>query len=618
VWRSDETWLGGREVSVCFHHPDCFPLQCIGPVKIHVCPLTSSPTAVLGSVDGRRTVWLWVHFACLEEVMAALHSLLSDQSSGAAVSTNESDQICRFSLIGSLASVVLRRVVLAAPPAERLLGVSLYAPREHSEFARQVLQSEGLNSLWLDGHVLAVEAPDCRELTFSRGGEAVFRERESYRKWGHIEDNTAQSHGRARLRWPATAAQCWGLLDLSLLSRCKEDMTPTPLMHKQRSEQRQKAYALPSFFRALEKGDNWTAEDTSSGDTVRRASSGDTVRKSDINAFPVLLVRQCGSQLCEGVFPPSANPRKVAGKTDSCLPLEQTGWDIVVPSAWARPLWVALNYAGACAVGLDEMEAVHTAAGCPSFPRDFPDSEAGRLYWEAREAEQGALEQRRPRRKKRMGRRGSVPVWDDLFEGRETYTEDVSTDFAVIRNPEYLLPFVPSDMTSSTHLQRPSRLLAGSDESAPVLPTSLALSFRTMVRVSLWCTGRGSPLTGASVCRPLRSDVEQWVLHQQTRKTHTLSKGRRLGEWWGVRGCSGGGEGEAGDGREVVGAVAAGCRADLSGSPVVAVAFCEASALKELLDAGFQLSVGQVSLLVMYRNPLSSWYRPALLTVQGF
>lgn len=610
-------WEGQQEIQLCFYRPECFPLQCIGPVKMFICPDIRQ-----NECARPRKMWLWVHAACLEELLGALNTQLTNQS---ALYTTVSldllrDNVCRFSLIGALSSVVLSRVLLASPPPGRAYASSpTFAPLEHSEFARLALQSGALNSLWLHGRVLGVQAPDCRELTFSQRGEATFRQIDAYSKWGHTTDASVtridERQVRRRLKWPVTAAECYGLFDNSLLSSCEQSMTPTDLVHKQRSEQRKKAYTLPHFFRSLEKGDNWTVSTGDSQKTIQpgggdmRTSGGACV--DGLNSFPVLMVRQsnyqsfdCGSS---GKFPPSCKT-KSSGGSDLLLPLEQTGWDIIVPSVWARPLWVALNYAGACAVGLTEMEAIHTAAGSASFPRDYPDSRAGRDYWGNRKAEETQLLQRRPHRKKKIGRRGRVPEWDDLF-GQAAAK---SREFGVIRNPQQLMSCIPTEMTSSKCMQRQSRLFTEQRDTVSVA-TSLSspLSMHMAVRVFLRCTGRGSPESGAVICSPLSGDREKWTTHHRTRRTHTLSKGRRLGEWWGE--CAGSEEG-----RKAVGIVAAGCRADLSGSPVVAVGFCEATALKEMLAAGFRQSTGPVSTLVMFRNPLSEWYRPALLEAHGF
>ena len=59
------------------------------------------------------------------------------------------------------------------------------------------------------------------------------------------------------------------------------------------------------------------------------------------------------------------------------------GWDIILPSGWAMPFWMALIYRGARAVGLKESRACAFEKFEPCFPRDFPDTAAGRAHNES-------------------------------------------------------------------------------------------------------------------------------------------------------------------------------------------------------------------------------------------
>eukprot|EP01084_Bolivina_argentea_P281859 482353_1 len=57
------------------------------------------------------------------------------------------------------------------------------------------------------------------------------------------------------------------------------------------------------------------------------------------------------------------------------------GWDVILPKGWARPFWGALVFAGGRASALNDIERLHLELEEPSFPQDFPNTPAGRNYW---------------------------------------------------------------------------------------------------------------------------------------------------------------------------------------------------------------------------------------------
>ncbi len=60
------------------------------------------------------------------------------------------------------------------------------------------------------------------------------------------------------------------------------------------------------------------------------------------------------------------------------------GWDVILPEGWARPFWGALVFAGGRASALNDIERLHLELDEPSFPQDFPNTPAGRNYWNAK------------------------------------------------------------------------------------------------------------------------------------------------------------------------------------------------------------------------------------------
>lgn len=54
------------------------------------------------------------------------------------------------------------------------------------------------------------------------------------------------------------------------------------------------------------------------------------------------------------------------------------GFELILPSNWAMPFWIALIYQGARAGGLQEAARVTFETGSLHFPEDFIDTEVGR------------------------------------------------------------------------------------------------------------------------------------------------------------------------------------------------------------------------------------------------
>lgn len=56
-----------------------------------------------------------------------------------------------------------------------------------------------------------------------------------------------------------------------------------------------------------------------------------------------------------------------------------SGWDLIVPSKWGMAFWVSLNYHGARACGMRELQKCSLEVQTLHFPLDYPDTAAGQL-----------------------------------------------------------------------------------------------------------------------------------------------------------------------------------------------------------------------------------------------
>jgi ribonuclease P/MRP protein subunit POP1 len=80
--------------------------------------------------------------------------------------------------------------------------------------------------------------------------------------------------------------------------------------------------------------------------------------------IPILLIQR-------GVF---------SGQKKSKIVFESqeftSGWDIILPSIWAKEVWKSLVFAGARVGGLRESRVLSYESGIPAFPYDFPETPA--------------------------------------------------------------------------------------------------------------------------------------------------------------------------------------------------------------------------------------------------
>ncbi|CAN8001333.1 unnamed protein product [Ixodes hexagonus] len=116
--------------------------------------------------------------------------------------------------------------------------------------------------------------------------------------------------------------------------------------------------------------------------------------------IPVLLVRKEGSRSNLGFG---------------------SGWDVILPSHWARPFWIALIYRGARAAGLRELRSLALETGYPCFPFDHPDTRATQEYEEVSRRELMTKHLRYPPDKRPSFQKLGVPYpfffpWKELVK----------------------------------------------------------------------------------------------------------------------------------------------------------------------------------------------------------
>lgn len=100
------------------------------------------------------------------------------------------------------------------------------------------------------------------------------------------------------------------------------------------------------------------------------------------------------------------------------------GFTLFVPAGWGMPFWQSLVFTGSLIAGLKERRNQHLEAGKPSFPEDYPHTQAGRAYWSTRAAQDHLRWLRKPTSKRLNFTRlqGSdpwKPNWHQLLAAQE-------------------------------------------------------------------------------------------------------------------------------------------------------------------------------------------------------
>ena len=589
-------------------------------------------------------------------------------SPGSGDASPVSGRLSRIAVVGTEASQLLMRVIepLLSPDIDK-------TSVENGIFFKQVLQSEGINTLWKHNEGLSFQALDCRELLFKEKGCTQIREENPYQTWTSLSSvacplpttttttTTAASQSKSvssghqrppkikrvsRPVSPVTSALfADGFRVASTAARGqkekekegKEKVTVSDaVLNAMRQQQREAVYQLcggdsgSSKLSVVAKdadgSDKWSLVPRSTSRASEQGPLGHCEEKDPQVAlrsnlkFPILLIRKCHS---------AANSN--ADADHGLLPLCLRGWDLLIPEQHCNSVWQALQYAGGRSIGLEERAVVSGALSEPSFPRDFPDSAAGREYWKRWRTTNHVQNKNRPVRKRKQNKRlERVPNLKSLFE--DEYGGDSSllrsvTDLVVMRNVEFARPFFPpqlllprqhdgAEYTFAASLQCSTAQELDTTDREVVLPQ---LPFPTLIRIYLSASGRGVPHCGAELFQPLREDYERWLAHRRHRSEATTTPNRKWGDWHGENSAAAGRgrrPDERNGGRMLVGLVSSALQPDLFRPEKGAIAFCEAGKLSQMVASSTYIvksgKRSEVVPLFMYRNPLSDIFRPAL------
>jgi ribonuclease P/MRP protein subunit POP1 len=298
---------------------------------------------------GGGALWLWLHAAAVCDVLAAAAPLCA----AAGVSLSLRADLCRFELVGATATSLAARVLV---PSAR---------------------GGGAGGPWPCGAPAAppgaVAAARCRDPRAAAHAHAHAAHDDA--DADDADDESAAPPPPAL--WPADASHAddavlWrdaAAFDASGADDVAKTAPPLPPWLSPAPEAALCARAAASRRFSLEHG---------AAAAAKRDAADDNADDDAASVMPALLLRRA---------PPARAPAL-------------GGWSIVVPSAWAQPLWRCLIGAGAAAAGRLEWGWLALDAGAARFPEHFPDTPAGRRAARKAEEDAAAAQQRKPKGKR--------------------------------------------------------------------------------------------------------------------------------------------------------------------------------------------------------------------------
>ena len=225
----------------------------------------------------------------------------------------------------------------------------------NEEFFRRVLTHRSMTRIWRDGAALGLRVKDVRLLTKhhrdkEHDSKVTLSLTEQPRPDNDCHSILLDSHDGIRkeaevdLMWPRASwiSDIWHDQHRHQGSQCfMRDHKLNNRLFKSKSVDRSQVQQV-------------VVDDA---DYVRRnSSSGIKVQGPDTTSFPVVIIRKDLR---------NQSSRRLKNKKN--VPF--VGFDIILPSRWGSAVWHAFQFAGARAVGVEEVDSIQLDHGVASFPR---------------------------------------------------------------------------------------------------------------------------------------------------------------------------------------------------------------------------------------------------------
>ena len=267
--------------------------------------------------------------------------------------------IQRFSIRGQGSLALLGKVLQTVNKKEEFTGPTVgdvgHASRNENmnneDFFRSVLTYQPFSRIWKENTALGVFVEDVRKLTsYHRNAQLHESEVLALSSERAQDDSDGLNYSplvpcdrlKKKLVWPAASSSS-PLWSAQQRSECSRKFVKDDEMNKNICKSRQSISSLMQHRHGEE--------------TFHNPTSVNTAPKQDVSIpFPVIVIRKDLKNI---------SSKRMSSKKG--LPF--LGFDILLPSGWGAAVWRAFQFAGAIAIGTEELDSIQLDHGVASFPR---------------------------------------------------------------------------------------------------------------------------------------------------------------------------------------------------------------------------------------------------------
>ncbi|KAL3663058.1 hypothetical protein V7S43_011999 [Phytophthora oleae] len=525
---------GNEEGTSMLYHENEFPQGAIAPVTFMWRPLQKDFENGEFKLhedwqSAKRQLWLWVHPAAYMEAATAIAAACQEVEDAVEM-LDRRGQLSRFKLRGKLADDLVKSLA-----ADEIGDVQIEDMQDESsdhedsfdEKETLVRCRDSNRQSFLHALCKTEKKPDDKKATIY--SVAVKDPRLACRREGKVSDPSTEL---SLLKEPsATVVPKIGTdviesplsgLSLSSLGKDAEEPETAVIMEKIQallawttSGSASGRSSYPNVHAVevqleLQTEDNAMEIEASPGSLLWSLSKTQIIERNFLKDNK--LNEEIYRQRKDGVLSDSINMKSpplhlLAIKKHEPYP-HTSGWDLICSPASAPGLLKALVFGGALVVGLEEDAALSTVLNQPSFPCDYPDTQAAQAYWDARARNLEMVQAKKPKSKRFNYEKHGVkspfqPRWELLFDpklGGDAEGEEPQAPCA-LRGEKYMEPFCFHRSNSKT---------ADSTASEPNAVSSVPVPIPTLVRVVIVVPRRGNIDVNAMIFAPSAVDVEQY------------------------------------------------------------------------------------------------------------
>nr|XP_018667943.1 ribonucleases P/MRP protein subunit POP1 isoform X2 [Ciona intestinalis] len=391
-------------------------------------PQLIGPASIMYQQQGKeQIIWLRIHPTLLEKTNDLISYLVGNRSSISI--TDISSELLRFRLSGPKSSVTL---------------LSVLRPFNTKEFHDEVSDSiaspstQSVVNKWIVEHLEKVALQNYSFVTMMTAcHKQQFHKADKYKSGGVEESQIIPlivNDPRLTLPIQKTPAKLKDLLSdcvstTDVVLNDKSSVTSSPLWN---SDARNDISNRRLSDNVVSTRKNETKFELS--EDAKKSL------KSISQPIPVILIRRSGFK--KPKQPPTKSITEDVKNTQSS---EETyfaqGWDLIIPAKWATAFWIPLVYNQARVGGIREQSRTHLECKRPFFPRDYPDCESGRLFWEATMKRKQTVYFRKPPAKRPNYSILATPFpfapcWEHLFERKSCFEISHADQVDVKENTE--------------------------------------------------------------------------------------------------------------------------------------------------------------------------------------